>query len=184
MTRLLSVILAGLLFCASQGLAVTSNQYVSPGTAKVFGDSAQTPDVTWTLSALASGAGRISARFDKGSGAQPALWELKCRLQLTGTNVVGASVEFYISPSDGTNPDGEIGTADAALTTDKRRDLTLAGVLVVDQTTTNTTMTRSFQVYVPNRYFSLGVWNATTLPFKTDTAVHRCTATPMVPQMQ
>src|SRR5262249_35170190 len=74
----------------------TATQYTLPGTAVTFADSFQTPTAQLTLSALASGAGRYSNRYDKGAGAQPALWQIACHLQLTGTNIVGATVEIYI----------------------------------------------------------------------------------------
>lgn len=158
--------------------------YWDRGTSKLFADSAQSEDVTITLSALASGAGRYSARYDKGSGSQPTKFSWECHLQLTGTNVVGEVVEFYVALSDGTNAQGALGTSDAALATDKRKNLTLIGVLVVDQTTTNTTMVAHGTVDIYTRYFSLGVWNATALALKTDTAVHGCTFTPVFPEIQ
>jgi hypothetical protein len=162
-----------------------SLQYVLPGSPITFADSAQTPTRAWTLTALAAGAGRLSAQYDRGAGAGPAIWELRCKLSLTGTNTVGQTVEFYLSTSDGTDADGALGTADAALASDKRRNLLFVGVLVVDQTTTNVTMTVSFRnIYVPQRYFSLGIWNNTALPLETSTAKHRCQMTPVPIQMQ
>jgi len=161
-----------------------SKQYVNPESSILFADSAQTPAATWTLSALASGAGRISARYDRGTGAHSAFYKWRCWAALTGTNVVGATVEYYIATGDGTHVDGEIGTADASLATDKRRNLTLLGILSVDQTTTNVAMTTSGLVYIPDRYVSLGVWNATTLPFKTDTAISGCNLIPMPMEQQ
>jgi hypothetical protein len=149
-----------------------------------FADSAQTPSAVLTLSALASGAGRISARYDRGTGSIATLYRWRATFQLTGTNVVGAAIELYVSSSDGTRPDGEIGTADAALTTDKRKNLIYAGTLIVDQTTTNTNMTASGVVWVPNRYFSVGVWNATTLPLTTSTSVHSVKFTPVPDESQ
>lgn len=182
-----------MVLCWAPWVWAYNKQYLLPDTtnAKTFADSAQSPTGgTFTLSALASGAGRISARYDKDaikdstSGAMPYLFELRCHVQLTGTNIVGAQVEFYIAESDGSNPDGEIGTSDAALTTDKRRNLKLAGILNVDQTTTNTTMSAAWKIEIRQRYYSVGIWNATTLPLRTDTSVHGCKVTPMTPQMQ
>ena len=175
-----------LLWCSSAWSA-TSLQYVLPGTPITFADSAQTPTYTFTLSALGNGAGQYSARADKGAGAQPALWQIACHLQLTGTNVVGATIEVYVVRWDaaGSNSDGNLGTTTASLASDKRRNLQLVGVLSVDQTTTNTTMAANWtNVFIPGRYFSLALWNGTSLPLKTDTAVHGCAAIPMPPQMQ
>lgn len=164
--------------------AVASKQYTTPETAIKFADSAQTPDAQITLSALATVTGRISARYDRGAGAHSGYYSWRCTMTLTGTNVVDAVIELYIATSDGTNPDGQIGSSDAALTTSKRKNLKPIGVLIVDQTTTNTAMTGSGVFFVPERYFSLGVWNATTLPLQTSTSAHTCLITPIPFEMQ
>jgi hypothetical protein len=156
--------------------------YVLLETPILFADSAQTPNVQFTLSALASLAGRVSAQYDRGAAAHAGWYEWRFSCQLTGTNVVGAAVELYIATSDGAAMDGQVGTVDAALATDKRNNLRPMGTLVVDQVTTNVTMTASGEIYLPQRYLSVAVWNATTLPFKTDTAVHRLTLTPFAEQ--
>jgi len=56
---------------------------------------------------------------------------------------------------------------------------------VVDQTTTNTTMGAAFSnIQIDEAYFSVCVWNASSLPFKTDTAVHGIVMTPMDIEVQ
>ncbi len=185
--RLLALALLSMLGWASLAGAAPVKVYVNPGTVLTFADSAQTPTATFTLSALGSGAGQYSARYDKGAGAQPARWQLGCHVQLTGTNVVGATIELYVVRWDmaGSNSDGNLGTTTASLATDKRRNLQFVGLLVVDQTTTNTTMAVNVEnVYIPGRYFSLAMWNGTSLPLKTDTGVHGCYAAPMPPENQ
>lgn len=194
MRRLLWAVLIGLFSVAGAWAAQT--EWLAPGTPLLFADSAQSEDVTITLSALAAGAGRYSARYDKNAlglsvtvngasvTAMPSHWRWSCHVQLTGTNVVGAPIEVYIIRSDGTDVDGNLGTSDAALASDKRRNLLFAGILTVDQTSSNTTMTGSGIVEIPTRYFSLGLWNGTTLPFKTDTAVHGCYLTPLYRVLQ
>lgn len=187
MPRFLSFSLFGLLIWTSVVTAATSLQYTLPGTPVTFADAGQSPTYTFTLSALANGAGQYSARADKGAGAQPSLFQISCHLQLTGTNVVGSTVEVYVVRWDaaGSNSDGNLGTTTASLASDKRRNLQLVGVLVVDQTTTNTTMSANWtNVTILGRYYSLALWNASGLPLKTDTAVHGCQTVPMPPQMQ
>jgi hypothetical protein len=156
-----------------------SKLYTALETALLFADSAQTEDATMTLSALAAGAGRVSARYDRGAGSHAALYEWRIRWALTGTNVVGAALELFAFTSDGTNADGVIGTADAALASSLRDTTTPMGLAVVYQTTTNTVMVRSGYVYIAARYVSLGLWNATTLPLQTSTSVHGITLTPI-----
>lgn len=158
--------------------------YVNPETAILFADSAQAEDATMTLSALASGAGRYSARYDRGAGARAALYEWILNFSLTGTNVVGAQVEVYVVRSDGTYADGALGTTDAALVTGKRNNLLFAGLAIVDQVTTNTVMTARGYVWVPSRYISMGIWNATTLAFQTTTSLHQLYMVPVPDEVQ
>ena len=158
--------------------------YVNPETAITFADSAQSPSATLTFSALASGAGRISAQFDRGAGAIAMCYVWRATNSLSGTNVVGAAIEYFLATSDGTNIDGQVGTSDAALASDKRNNLKFLGLLIVDQTTTNTNMTASGTVCTSSRYLSIGVWNATTLAFQTSTSAHKFSLTPIPMEIQ
>lgn len=183
--RFLAGLLLGMLLSLPCPSWAASKILVVPGTALTFADAAQTPTGgTFTLTGLATGAGQYSARYDKGVGAKSSWWGWRCHAQLTGTNVVGDVIEWYVSTSDGGNAQGQLGTTAAALTTDKRKNLTLIGVLVVDQTTTNTTMTASGYVEIKERYFSMAVWNATSLNFTSSTSVHGCTMTPLDLEVQ
>lgn len=178
------IVLAGLSLFYADVVQAVQLQYVRPGTPVVFATSGGT--VTWTLSNRTSGTGRISARYDKGTGAQPGLWDIRCWISLTGTNVVGSTIEYYVATSNGTRADGEVGTADAALNSDQRRALTMLGVLSVYQTTSNTLMSVSFhQVWIPTRYFSLGLWNTTGIPTETSPGTPAgCEATPTSLEVQ
>ena len=158
--------------------------YLALETPILFADSAQVEDATMQLSALATNTGRLSARYDRGAGSGARLYEWRFRCQLTGTNIIGAAIELYAFTSDGTAADGGLGTADAALATDKRANGKPLGILVVDQTTTNTTMVASGVVLLVQRYVSIGLWNATTLPLRTDTSVHGVTLTPFSWEVQ
>ncbi len=129
----------------------------SPITFKDSGGSA-----VITLQNLGTAAGRISARYDRGAGSIATWYMCRFTWQLETAGTLGEVVEVYLSTSDGTNPDGEIGTADAALGTDKRRNIKLVGFGFTDQTAAATNMTVSWPVWIPTRYFSVGVWNATT----------------------
>jgi hypothetical protein len=167
---------------SSPAWAVVSPSYLNSNATPIkFADSAQTPTAVLTMTGaqVTAGTGRISGRYDRGAGAQPALYYWTCTMSLTGTNVVGEVVEWYVAYSDGTNPDGQLGTADAALTTNKRNNLHLAGLTIVDQTTTNTNMTASGYVFIPSRYVQWATWNGTTLPFQSQTNVHFCLLYPL-----
>ena len=175
------VLLAGSGFLAH---AATSKQYVVLEPPILFADLAQAEDATWTLAALPNNQGRISNRFDRGTTAHAALYKWRCTFQATAAVAVGTTVEIYASTSDGTDPDGQVGTADAALATDKRQNLLLLGVLIADQTAANIDMTTSGIVFIPDRFISLGVWNALGVAFRNDTLVHGCTLTPIPLEQQ
>lgn len=165
---------------------------VSKGTPLLFADTAQTEDVALTLSALAAGTGcttacnRCSTLYTKtGANLKSQKWEMRPHIQLTGTNVVGETVEFYIATSDGTNIQGNVSTTDATFDVNKRKNLTFVGILTVDQTSSNTTMVAAFtDITINESAFSVCVSNQTTLPFKTDTAIHGITMTPMDVEVQ
>ena len=190
-----------LLALPSSLLAAPSKQFTAPGIPITFGDAGQTPVGGGTLvqlsfapagTGLTAGTGRISNRYDKGSGSQPSLYELRCQVSLTGTNTLRQDVQFLVSTSDtasGAVGDAGLGSTDASFTVsgtlDPRPALQIVGTLVVYQTTTNTTMYASFRnVYIPSRYFSVVVYNNTSLPFESSTTKHRCVAYPMPFEMQ
>ena len=161
----------------------TNKVYVAYETPITFGDSGQT--VTMTLLNLAVGAGRISPRVDRGTGSKPSRYFWRMTIQLETAGAVGEMVELYLSESDGTNPDGEVGVVDAALTSDKRRNLGLPfGIVQVDTTATATNMTASGVVEIYDRYFSIGVWNGTTDNLENTTNACKLTLTPVPDDIQ
>lgn|SRR5215471_5512982 len=167
----------------SLGLSAPSKQYVSPGTPITYSDSGSTH--VMALQNLLSGTGVYGARHDLGTGSHPAQFMWACSFTLSGTNIVGAQIEIYVSWSDGTYADGALGTSNGTLASaDKRRDLKLVGTVVVDQTTSNTTMTASGMAWIPTRYFSPAVWNGTTLSLQNVANTSSCAFTPVPPEQQ
>lgn len=121
-----------------------------------------TGTVAITLNNLAFGAGRISARYDRTvTTKKRIMW--RATVQYNTAPQIGETVEIYLATSDGTNEDGTIGTADAALTSDKRRNLRLLGLIVVDTVSTATDITASGAgPIITDQYYSVGVWNASS----------------------
>lgn len=158
--------------------------YVAPETEIFFADSAQTPTANCTLSALANGAGRVSAQYDQGTGSKPGWWKWVAKFQATSTVTVGNLVELYLFLSDGTRVDGNVGTADAAFLTDKRRNAKLMGFVAADVTTADTDLIASGRVFIPSRYFSVGAWNALGVALRTNTSVHMIRMTPVPDEIQ
>ena len=159
--------------------------YTARETAITFADSAQTPSYTITLSALANGAGRISAQADRGAGSTASWYRWRATIQQATAGTVGNTFEIYVSTSDGTNPDGNEGVADAALSAEnKLKNMRLIGIVIADLTTTNTNITASGDCWIPTRYFSVVVWNRLGVALKTDTAVHSVKLTPIPDEVQ
>jgi hypothetical protein len=82
--------------------------------------------------------------------------------------------------------DGTLGTSDAALTADKRRNGILIGAVIVDTTSTATDIVARFQnVPITSRYYSIGVWNASAGDNLENTAnASRVIVTPMPPEAE
>ncbi len=136
---------------------MTNKIYTASETAITFKESGG--DAVITLINMGYGVGRISAQYDRGVGSKPMRYSWKGVFQFETAPVVGELVELYLAQSDGTKVDGTVGTSDAALTGDKRRNLDLIGVVVVDTTSTATDIVASGICYIWQRYFSVGVWN-------------------------
>lgn len=118
-------------------------------------------DATYTLSLLnlAAGVGRISDRVDRGAGSLPRLYRWKAVIQWETAPAVGEYAEIYLSQSDGTNEDGDVGTADGALATGDATNLQLIGVVKAQTTDAAADNIASGMCYIEERYFSVGVIN-------------------------
>jgi len=149
----------------------------------VFRDSGG--DVVITLQNLGFGVGRVSARYDRGAGSKARWYEWRAVVQFESAAALGEVVELYLFPSDGTYMDGVLGTADAALGTDKRRDGQWIGNVVADTVSTATDIIASGQCYINSRYVSVGVWNASAGDNLENTAnASRIILTPVPDELQ
>lgn len=143
-------------------------------------------DVVLTLQNLAFGAGRVSARYDRGAGSLAKLHEVIAVVQFETAPALGETVEIYLFQSDGTYMDGTLGTSDAAMSSDKRRNGLHIGSVVVDTTSTATDIIGRFlEVPITSRYYSIGVWNASAGDNLENTAnASRVIVTPMPDEVQ
>ena len=161
--------------------------YRAVETAITFRDS--TGDRVLTLNNLdavgGTNPGRISAQYDRGAGSLAQLHEITGVFQMETAGVIGEAIEVYIFESDGTYMDGTLGTSDAALTADKRRNGMLIGAVIVDTTETATDIVARFKdVPITSRYYSIGVYNATADNLKATANASRVIVTPMPPELQ
>jgi hypothetical protein len=158
--------------------------YRAVETAITFRDSGG--DVVLTLNNLGFGAGRVSARYDRGAGSRAELHEVTGVFQFATAPALGEAIEIYLFQSDGTYMDGTLGTSDAALSADKRRNGILIGAVIADTTSTATDIIARFQnVPISSRYYSIGVWNASAGDNLNNSAnTSRVIVTPMPPEIQ
>ncbi len=151
------------------------------GTPIVWSDSGA--DLAMTLNNLAAGAARIGARKDQGAGAVDELFEVRLTVQFATAPVIGETVPVYVSTSDGTEEDGQEGTADALIgTVESLKNMKHIGTLLVTSTDTTHDMTASFAARILTRYFSPVVYNNTADNLTASANVSEITFTPIVPQ--
>jgi hypothetical protein len=162
---------------------VPNKVYNAPETPITFKDSGGS--AVLTLNNLAFGAGRVSAQYDRGTGSKPGLYIWRGTFQFATAPALRELIEIYLFGGDGTVVDGTVGTADAALSTDKRNNGRLIGVVVVDTTSTNTDVVGSGLVMILDRYISAGVWNGSAGDNLRATAnTSNVTLTPVPPEIQ
>jgi hypothetical protein len=161
---------------------MANESYLVRGTPVVWTDT--TGDLAITLNNLAANAVRVGARKDWGAGAQPDEYAWRATVQFDTAPVVGETVDIFISTSDGTEEDGQVGTADAAGTTDKLRNLMFIGSVVVTSTSATTDMTASGICRIPTRYCSVVVHNNTVDALEATNNVSEVTLTPIYHQIQ
>lgn len=162
---------------------MTSKLYRASETPITFRDSGGS--ATLSLQNLAFGVGRKSAQYDRGAGSLPALYEWRAPFQFETAPALGEFVEIYLFESDGTYVDGTHTTSDAALTSDKRRNGKLIGVVEVDGTSVTTDNIYSGLVWIYQRYITIGVWNGSAGDNLENTAnASRVILTPFPPESQ
>lgn len=181
-------LIAFLIIFPALASATPNKVWMLLGTRLTFTDSGSTGG-NIDLANTGAGAGKYSDRYDKNalvsaSGAMPYLWRWDISVQTTSAPTVNDVIELYVITSNGTQVQGNLGTTKAALATDKRKNLTLAGILIVDQTSGSTTMTASGYVEIRERYFSVAVWNATTQTLVNSAGVNVVGMTPQSLEIQ
>lgn len=138
---------------------MASKLYYTPETAVVFAPSGG--DVTFTPTSVADGNARVSAQYDRGTGAKPGLYRWFAKSKTSGAVTAGKQAVIYLAQAqDATDIPGRIGTADASITsaaTDRVRNLGApVGVINADTTTTDA-LVASGVCFIYSRYISL-VW--------------------------
>lgn len=159
-----------------------NKQYVARETAIVWSDTAG--DLVMTLNNLAAGAVRLGTRKDLGAGSTPEWYTWRLTVQFETAPVVGETIPIYLSWSDGTEEDGQLGTADAAGDTNSIRNMKLIGTLIVTSTDASHDMTASGICRIATRYVSPCIYNKTADNLKATNDTGEFTLTPIPPELQ
>lgn len=155
--------------------------YIARETPTVWSDTAG--DLALTLNNLAASAGRVGARLDLGTGSTSEWYSWRLTVQFETAPVVGETVEIYLATSDGTEEDGQVGTANAAIAADDRKNLQLIGILTVTSATVDHDMTASGICRIPTRYVSPVIYNNTADNLQATNDTGELTLTPIPPEI-
>lgn len=161
---------------------MANKQYVAREAAVVWGDSGR--DLVMTLNNLAAAAVRLGARKDLGAGSTSEWYEWRLTVQFETAPVVDETVLIYLSWSDGTEEDGQLGAADAAGDANSVKNMKLIGALTVTSTDAAHDMTASGICRIPTRYVSPAIHNNTADNLKATANVSEFTLTPIPPEVQ
>lgn len=150
-------------------------------------------DITWlasggsallTLTSLAAAAGRQGALHDFGvittARAQEYLWRFF--MQFATAPVVDEVINIYWKSSDGTHPDNDDGTGDAAVSSiNKLKNLRPIGRLIVDEAsaTPEFVASSSVPIRIGPRHGAPVIWNTTADAFSATAAEHGFLLTPL-----
>lgn len=157
--------------------------YVARETPIKWSDSGA--DLVMTLINLATTVGRVGARKDFGTGSTSEWYEWRITVQFETAPVVGETIGIYLSTSDGTEEDGQVGTADAALgSINDLANLQYIGSLIVTSTDAAHDMTTSGICRIATRYVSPIIHNNTADNLENTSNTSEFTLTAIPPEIQ
>lgn len=159
--------------------------YVEREAAIAFQDTAG--DITLTLNALGDNEARISAQKDLGGTTNAEYYEVRAVIEWDAAPIAGETCDIYIVTSNGTDPDGQGGTSDAAFPLVNLVNANYVGSVVAHTAAADTQFTASFITRITTRYFSVVVHNnaqtaADNLQATNDTSW--VIVTPIPPELQ
>jgi hypothetical protein len=119
-------------------------------------------DLVMTLASLANGAGRVGAQKDWGAGSIEGKYKVRVRFRSNATPTVGNVIRVYLSTAqDTTFQDGDLGTADAAVSSEALlANCVFVGSVEVDEASTSKDFIATFIVELRSRYVAPVIWNA------------------------
>jgi len=158
--------------------------YINAETEIVWTDTGG--DYAMDLGGLAAGSVRVGAQGDLGTF--PHSGHFAWRVTIDGFDtapVVGEVVHIYVAPGRSTTDiDGDVGSSDAAGATVDLPNLWHLGSAVVQTTTAADELIVSGTVFLPYRYVSPVIYNATADALLSTSDVHQFALTPIPPEVQ
>jgi hypothetical protein len=156
---------------------MVSKSYIARETPIVWSDT--TGDLAMTLNELAVGAVRVGAQKDFGAGSTPMEFSWRLTVQFADAPDVGDAVYIYLSTSDGSEEDGQVGVVDALSDVNSLSNCRQIGVLAVTSTDADHDMTVSGTCPIDTRYVCPVIYNATDVTLGDSNDVSEFTLTPI-----
>lgn len=142
-------------------------------------------DVVFTPQNVSNGAGRISAQYDRGSGSKPAVYEWRAKTKAAAGLTAGTILSIYLSTSDGTVQDGNLGTSDAGVSSAaKLNNLQRVGSISADSTSSGEPQYASGFVTIVARYVSVVWFNSFGQALTNTAGDHEFILTPVPDEIQ
>jgi len=141
-----------------------------------------TADMSMTSLAAAAGVqGSMHTLPDPGSR----VWNWRVYTKFATAPVVGDMIYVYGKTSDGTHYDNDDGATSGSVSAeDKLRNLTLMGVLIVDEASSTPEFSTSGTVLIDAAQFAPVIWNATADALSSTDADHGFELTPVPDEIQ
>lgn len=142
---------------------MANEAYINTGTALLI-SGAGGANYAWSVEALTTSNGRVSAQIDLGAAPRPYMYKWSCECQWQATPTQGAVLELYKAGApdgDSTQIDGDVGASDAALgDVDMRRNLEYFGRVVSENAAASEACVASGMFNHYDRYLTLVAYNA------------------------
>lgn len=120
-------------------------------------------DVAWSIEAVTNNNGRQSALHDFGARttAKSSRFKYRLKTQFQATPTLGAALDLYLKTSDGSSPDNDDGTGDAAVSAiDKLKNLHFLDSVIVDEAAANIVTVVSGTIFnLDQRHVAIVGWN-------------------------
>lgn len=144
-------------------------------------------DVAFSIESVVNDAGRQSALHDLGvlTDARASRFIFRFFTQLQATPTVRNTIRLFRKTSDGSHPDNDDGTGDAAISSiDKLLNLTLIAILKVDEAAANIETVVSGEITILDRHVGFAIWNTSGATINATDSNSGVILTPLPPEIQ